>query len=101
MHLNGLEVERIQKPNLLITDGLNMSYQQDKRTKRKDRFIQRICSTTDRVSNIDYFIKSTEANGGCSNVTPKTVFDCEIRVLRVKLLQPPYASAIKNHIYLV
>ena len=26
MHLNGFEVDRIQKPNLLITDGLNINY---------------------------------------------------------------------------
>ena len=52
MHLNGCEVERIQRPTLLITDGLNMTYTQDRRTKRNEKFVQRIISTTTNGGNV-------------------------------------------------
>ena len=52
MHLNGFEVDRIQKPNLLITDGLNINYSQERKTKRTEKFIQRIVQTTSNGGNV-------------------------------------------------
>jgi len=52
LHLNGCEVEKIQKPTLLITDGLNAAYVQDRRADRNKKFVQRIMNTTNSGGNV-------------------------------------------------
>jgi cleavage and polyadenylation specificity factor subunit 2 len=45
-HLNGFEIDRIQKPNLLITDGFNANYNQKRRRERDEDFCKTIQNTT-------------------------------------------------------
>lgn len=51
-HLNGLEIERLDKPSLLITDGYNYGYQQERRAKRTEKLVQRLQSTTSKGGNV-------------------------------------------------
>ncbi len=41
-HLNGCDVERVQRPSLLITDAFNLSYRQIRRRQRDEMLITTI-----------------------------------------------------------
>lgn len=41
-HLNGCELERLQRPSLLITDAFNATYQQARRRARDEKLMSKI-----------------------------------------------------------
>jgi len=51
-HLNGCEMDRISRPSLLITDGLNANYQQPKRRQRDEQLMTNILSTLRSNGNV-------------------------------------------------
>lgn len=46
-HLNGCELEKLQRPSLLITDAFNATYQQARRRTRDEKLMSKIHSTLD------------------------------------------------------
>lgn len=42
-HLNGCELERLQRPSLLITDAFNATYQQARRRTRDEKLMSKFC----------------------------------------------------------
>ncbi|XP_008555336.3 probable cleavage and polyadenylation specificity factor subunit 2 [Microplitis demolitor] len=51
-HLNGCELERLQRPSLLITDAFNASYQQARRRTRDEKLMTNILQTLRRGGNV-------------------------------------------------
>ena len=41
-HLNGCELEKLQRPSLLITDAFNANYQQARRRTRDEKLMSKI-----------------------------------------------------------
>ena len=57
-HLNGCELERLQRPSLLITDAFNATYQQARRRTRDEKLMSMKANIHDNFSNslLQYFI---------------------------------------------
>ncbi|XP_008555333.3 probable cleavage and polyadenylation specificity factor subunit 2 [Microplitis demolitor] len=51
-HLNGCELERLQRPSLLITDAFNASYQQARRRTRDEKLMTNILQTLRGGGNV-------------------------------------------------
>ncbi|XP_011305603.1 probable cleavage and polyadenylation specificity factor subunit 2 [Fopius arisanus] len=51
-HLNGCELERLQRPSLLITDAFNASYQQARRRTRDEKLMTNILQTLRAGGNV-------------------------------------------------
>ncbi|KAK0182676.1 hypothetical protein PV327_000789 [Microctonus hyperodae] len=51
-HLNGCELERLQRPSLLITDAFNASYQQSRRRTRDEKLMTNILQTLRGGGNV-------------------------------------------------
>ena len=56
-HLNGCELERLQRPSLLITDAFNATYQQARRRTRDEKLMSmKINIVYNFINNILKFI---------------------------------------------
>ncbi|KAG8232889.1 hypothetical protein J437_LFUL004759 [Ladona fulva] len=51
-HLNGCELERLQRPSLLITDAFNATYQQARRRTRDEKLMTNILQTLRNNGNV-------------------------------------------------
>ena len=51
-HLNGCELEKLQRPSLLITDAYNARYQQARRRARDEKFMTNILQTLRNNGNV-------------------------------------------------
>ncbi|XP_039963215.1 probable cleavage and polyadenylation specificity factor subunit 2 [Bactrocera tryoni] len=51
-HLNGCELERLQRPSLLITDAFNAQYQQARRRARDEKLMTNILQTVRNNGNV-------------------------------------------------
>lgn len=51
-HLNGCELERLQRPSLLITDSFNATYQQARRRARDEKLMTNILQTLRNHGNV-------------------------------------------------
>uniref|UniRef100_A0A6P7H978 Cleavage and polyadenylation specificity factor subunit 2 n=1 Tax=Diabrotica virgifera virgifera TaxID=50390 RepID=A0A6P7H978_DIAVI len=51
-HLNGCELDRLQKPSLLITDAFNATYQQARRRARDEKLMTNILQTLRNNGNV-------------------------------------------------
>ncbi|XP_017486353.1 PREDICTED: probable cleavage and polyadenylation specificity factor subunit 2 isoform X2 [Rhagoletis zephyria] len=51
-HLNGCELERLQRPSLLITDAYNAQYQQARRRARDEKLMTNILQTVRNNGNV-------------------------------------------------
>ncbi|XP_050295104.1 probable cleavage and polyadenylation specificity factor subunit 2 [Anthonomus grandis grandis] len=51
-HLNGCELERLQRPSLFITDAFNASYQQARRRARDEKLMTNILQTLRNNGNV-------------------------------------------------
>ncbi|KAK6644493.1 hypothetical protein RUM43_000760 [Polyplax serrata] len=51
-HLNGCELEKIQRPSLLITDAFNATYQQQRRRVRDEKLMTNILQTLRSNGNV-------------------------------------------------
>ncbi|CAH0550597.1 unnamed protein product [Brassicogethes aeneus] len=51
-HLNGCELEKLQRPSLLITDAYNASYQQARRRARDEKLMTNILQTLRNNGNV-------------------------------------------------
>ncbi|XP_014272674.1 probable cleavage and polyadenylation specificity factor subunit 2 [Halyomorpha halys] len=51
-HLNGCDLERLQRPSLLITDAFNATYQQERRRARDEKLMTTILQTLSNNGNI-------------------------------------------------
>jgi cleavage and polyadenylation specificity factor subunit 2 len=51
-HLNGCELERLQRPSLLITDAFNATYQQARRRARDEKLMTNILQTLRNNGNV-------------------------------------------------
>ncbi|XP_047109970.1 probable cleavage and polyadenylation specificity factor subunit 2 [Schistocerca piceifrons] len=51
-HLNGCELERLQRPSLLITDAFNATYQQARRRTRDEKLMTNILQTLRSNGNV-------------------------------------------------
>ncbi|XP_049826787.1 probable cleavage and polyadenylation specificity factor subunit 2 isoform X2 [Aethina tumida] len=51
-HLNGCELEKLQRPSLLITDGFNAGYQQARRRTRDEKLMTNILQTLRNNGNV-------------------------------------------------
>ncbi|CAH1111258.1 unnamed protein product [Psylliodes chrysocephalus] len=51
-HLNGCELEKLQRPSLLITDAFNASYQQARRRARDEKLMTNILQTLRNHGNV-------------------------------------------------
>ncbi|XP_046401848.1 probable cleavage and polyadenylation specificity factor subunit 2 [Ischnura elegans] len=51
-HLNGCELERLQRPSLLITDAYNATYQQARRRTRDEKLMTNILQTLRNNGNV-------------------------------------------------
>ncbi|KAK0072839.1 hypothetical protein PV325_010702, partial [Microctonus aethiopoides] len=51
-HLNGCDLERLQRPSLLITDAFNASYQQSRRRTRDEKLMTNILQTLRGGGNV-------------------------------------------------
>ncbi|XP_075221606.1 cleavage and polyadenylation specificity factor subunit 2 [Lycorma delicatula] len=51
-HLNGCELERFQRPSLLITDAFNATYQQARRRTRDEKLMTNILQTLRNSGNV-------------------------------------------------
>lgn len=54
-HLNGFELEKLQRPSLLITDSFNALYQQARRRPRDEKLMSKLFSFS--VVNIFRFLR--------------------------------------------
>lgn len=51
-HLNGCELEKLQRPSLLITDSFNATYQQARRRARDEKLMTNILQTLRNYGNV-------------------------------------------------
>ena len=51
-HLNGCELEKLQRPSLFITDAFNATYQQARRRTRDEKFMTNILQTLRNNGNV-------------------------------------------------
>ena len=51
-HLDGFQIDRITKPNLLITDGFNANYAHKRKKDRDEQLVQVIMKTTGQGGNV-------------------------------------------------
>lgn len=51
-HLNGCDLEKLQRPSLLITDAFNATYQQERRRARDEKLMTTIIQTLSSNGNI-------------------------------------------------
>lgn len=73
-HLNGCELERLQRPSLLITDAFNATYQQARRRTRDEKLMSMKANILDYFSNslLQYFI--------CNNILQQIFYKHYVEV---------------------